>query len=738
MNFFKNIKLSILTASLLFGIGCNIWAESIPSPVTVDFEGLGFADNTDYGSATFTSGDFTITYSAGNFSTYSTYGSSNSAGLYPALYSSGLETITIQTTSGKEFNFQSFFENGFSGAVMHKVDGYLDGGSTPTATKTTGFSTGNDVGVTVTLGSAFENVDKVVLTANSGFFHVIDQFVFGVAVVPNTAPTLGGTFTTAGTVNDNATTTPFSGVTVADAESDPVSIAITYTGANGTLTGTGITGSAGSYTMTSAALATVQSNLQGLVFHPTENQVAPASTVVTTFTLTPNDGTTNGSANATTVITTTSVNDTPTNISLSNATVNQSGGTNATVGTLSVTDADTGDGATYTLVSGTGDTNNTSFNISGTTLRANNATALSAGTYSVRVNVNDGDADFAKAFTITVVDNVAPTASTLSPTLNATNVGLSGDIVVTFSENIAKGTGNIYIKAYSNDAVLQTIDVTSVAVVVSGTTATISHSTPFALNTQYYVTVDATAFDDTTGNSFAGISSKDTWKFTSVNNQTPTIGGITTTTTINDNVTTTPFSSVTITDSESDNVTVTVTLDTAAKGVFTTDSLSASGFSNNGNGSYSLASTTPANGQIAIRQLVFNPADNRVAVGDTEVTTFTITVNDGNSNGTNNTTTVTSTSIDDAPVASSMAATVGPNSQNTFDTFAPSSSDADGDNPIVLKIETLPTVGTFETNTTSGDGSWTTITTAPFEVAMSDTANYRFNAGNNSGLQVQM
>ena len=79
-----------------------------------------------------------------------------------------------------------------------------------------------------------------------------------------------------------------------------------------------------------------------------------------------------------------------------------------------------------------------------------------------------------------------------------------------------------------------------------------------------------------------------------------------------------------------------------------------------------------------------------------------------------------------------MAATVGPNSQNTFDKFTPTFTDVDGDNPITLKISTLPSVGKFESNT-DGDNNWTAITSVPFEVAMNDLSKYRFNAGDNSG-----
>jgi VCBS repeat-containing protein len=87
---------------------------------------------------------------------------------------------------------------------------------------------------------------------------------------------------------------------------------------------------------------------------------------------------------------------------------------------------------------------------------------------------------------------------------------------------------------------------------------------------------------------------------------------------------------------------------------------------------------------------------------------------------------------DDAPLANSMAATVGPNSQTTFNNFLPSFTDVDGDNPIALKIESLPTVGSFELTDDNGL-TWTKITTVPFEINMTDLANYRFNAGDNSG-----
>ncbi|MFN3686894.1 cadherin-like domain-containing protein [Salinarimonas sp.] len=112
------------------------------------------------------------------------------------------------------------------------------------------------------------------------------------------------------TILDTATATPFSALSFTDAESNGGTITITFTAANGALSGTGLTGSAGNYTLSGANPAELTARLQALVFTPAQNQVAPGSNVVTTFTLTPNDGSANGSA-VTAQVTATSVNDAP-------------------------------------------------------------------------------------------------------------------------------------------------------------------------------------------------------------------------------------------------------------------------------------------------------------------------------------------------------------------------------------------------------------------------------------------
>ena len=112
-------------------------------------------------------------------------------------------------------------------------------------------------------------------------------------------------------------------------------------------------------------------------------------------------------------------------------------------------------------------------------------------------------------------------------------------------------------------------------------------------------------------------------------NDIPTISGISPLTTIQDNQVLPPFNTVLIADVDEGGqqiVSANLTLDVAAKGAFSTNSLVASGFTNAGGG-YTLTGSA-ASLTAAIRQLVFVPTPNRVAVGLTETTVFTILLND--------------------------------------------------------------------------------------------------------------
>ena len=111
-------------------------------------------------------------------------------------------------------------------------------------------------------------------------------------------------------------------------------------------------------------------------------------------------------------------------------------------------------------------------------------------------------------------DTTAPVISTLSPADNATGVAHAADLVATFSENIVRGTGNITIKNLS-DGTQTVIPVTDTAqVAIAGATLIINPTALLPGSKNHAVRIDATAIDDTAGNSFAGIANDTTWNFT--------------------------------------------------------------------------------------------------------------------------------------------------------------------------------------------------------------------------------
>ncbi|OHB81418.1 MAG: hypothetical protein A2V98_17145 [Planctomycetes bacterium RBG_16_64_12] len=116
-------------------------------------------------------------------------------------------------------------------------------------------------------------------------------------------------------------------------------------------------------------------------------------------------------------------------------------------------------------------------------------------------------------------DTTNPSVSTLSPAANATGVSTTANLVITFDEAVDKQSGNITIKKSSDNSTVETIAVTSGQVTGGGTdTITINPSVTLAHSTEYYVQIDATAFDDTSGNSYAGISDTTSWSFTTMAN----------------------------------------------------------------------------------------------------------------------------------------------------------------------------------------------------------------------------
>lgn len=174
-----------------------------------------------------------------------------------------------------------------------------------------------------------------------------------------------------------------------------------------------------------------------------------------------------------------------------------------------------------------------------------------SGSYSYNLNMSNGcvstntaykfrvadltDANYTsnEATSITITDAVKPTlkADACLPTINATEVNTSlnidanhqGFIQLGFDEPTALGTtGKIYIKKYTNDAIVEEFDAAAPAgkilVADNGYSVRITPNLPIPDASKLYVIVEDGVIKDLSGNSFAGISNKDAFSFTTVDN----------------------------------------------------------------------------------------------------------------------------------------------------------------------------------------------------------------------------
>ena len=108
-----------------------------------------------------------------------------------------------------------------------------------------------------------------------------------------------------------------------------------------------------------------------------------------------------------------------------------------------------------------------------------------------------------------------PTLSSSTPADDAPKVNRNSNIILNFNEIVNVKTGNITIKKTSDDSTFETISVTSANITGSGTAQiTINPTSNFIADTEYYVLIDATAFDDVDGGSYEGISSTTALSFT--------------------------------------------------------------------------------------------------------------------------------------------------------------------------------------------------------------------------------
>ena len=111
----------------------------------------------------------------------------------------------------------------------------------------------------------------------------------------------------------------------------------------------------------------------------------------------------------------------PTNITLSATAFNENLPTGTHVASLTATDSDNGDSHTFTLASGNGnnDADNNHFAIQGASLKTSGTFDFETkSSYYIYINTNDGTANYAKAFTVTVNDvNDAPDDISMGPAI---------------------------------------------------------------------------------------------------------------------------------------------------------------------------------------------------------------------------------------------------------------------------------------------------------------------------------
>lgn len=106
----------------------------------------------------------------------------------------------------------------------------------------------------------------------------------------------------------------------------------------------------------------------------------------------------------------------------------------------------------------------------------------------------------------TVADLIAPIVTAYTPADGASGVAIESNIVLTFSELIQKGAGNIAIHSGSSTGtVVESFNaVSSSNLTFSGTTLTIDPTSNLLNNTHYYITVDSGTVKDIAGNGYTG------------------------------------------------------------------------------------------------------------------------------------------------------------------------------------------------------------------------------------------
>ncbi|MBU1297475.1 MAG: DUF4347 domain-containing protein, partial [Gammaproteobacteria bacterium] len=142
---------------------------------------------------------------------------------------------------------------------------------------------------------------------------------------------------------------------------------------------------------------------------------------------------------------------------------------------------------------------------------------LSTGSHTLTTKATDtaGNVSVASSGLTITVDDTAPTLSSSNPADGAVSVAPSGDITLTFSEDIAKGYDEITLINVTTGTTVETFDVLNGGnLTYSGNTVTLNPVSDLDEATTYAIRIDGNAVRDTAGNTYAGISDNTTLNFT--------------------------------------------------------------------------------------------------------------------------------------------------------------------------------------------------------------------------------
>ncbi|WP_405110191.1 Ig-like domain-containing protein [Paenibacillus sp. FSL K6-1217] len=114
-------------------------------------------------------------------------------------------------------------------------------------------------------------------------------------------------------------------------------------------------------------------------------------------------------------------------------------------------------------------------------------------------------------------DTAAPLVTAYYPAGNATHVPVSATLTLTFNENVLTGNANIELVNAENGEVVKSIKADDKTLVsITGSTVSINTNGLLKQGGSYYVLIQAGAFTDESGNSYAGLADSKVWSFSTV------------------------------------------------------------------------------------------------------------------------------------------------------------------------------------------------------------------------------